>query len=104
MRRNLLLLLVLMIGLNSITHAQATVKCEETVFIDPLLENLTGTWNAAGSIQTDAVNYVITGSWVLNHQFFELSFRDVQKEPEYMAKVYIGYDCMEEKYTVHWLD
>lgn len=80
------------------------VKCEETVFIDPLLENLTGRWTAGGTIQSDAVNYMIEGSWVLNHQFFELYFRDIQKQPEYMAHVYIGYDCMEERYVIHWLD
>jgi hypothetical protein len=84
--------------------AQETVKCNDTVFNDELMEELTGKWNATGTIRSESVNYFISGNWALNHQFLELYFKDLQKEPEYMARVFIGYDCLSERYVAHWLD
>lgn len=40
----------------------------------------------------------------LNHQFVSLTFADTAKLPQYTAKVFIGYDCITERYVAHWLD
>ena len=41
---------------------------------------------------------------VLNHQFVELNFTDVNSPARYMAKVSIGFDCISERYVVRWMD
>ncbi|NVO18629.1 MAG: hypothetical protein HXX13_02965 [Bacteroidetes bacterium] len=83
---------------------QATIKCNENKFEDPFLENIIGSWDATGKIGTDPVAYHFTGNWELNHQFILLSFADTARQPQYIARVYIGVDCVSERYVVHWLD
>jgi hypothetical protein len=100
----LVLYILCILALNSPVQAQETIKCNDAVFNDELLEELTGKWNAVGTIRSEPVNYFISGNWALNHQFLELYFKDLQKDPEYMARVFIGYDCLSERYVVHWLD
>lgn len=51
-----------------------------------------------------AVKNSFSVSWILNHQFLEISFVDLASPPSYFAKVLIGYDCISERYVAHWLD
>ena len=84
--------------------AQETVKCNDQRFNDPFMDKIAGTWLAGGKITGDSVMYHFNASWELNHQFMVLSFADTAANPQYIAKVYIGYDCISERYVCHWLD
>lgn len=84
--------------------AQDTTKCKESIFTDQLLEKIIGQWVVTGQIGKDNINYNFKASWVLNHQFIELIFADTARQPQYTARVFIGFDCISERYVVHWLD
>jgi len=78
--------------------------CNSKFFEDNLLEKIIGQWSASGKIGGDSIGYNFKAGWELNHQFIELAFADTATNPQYSAKVFIGYDCISERYVVHWLD
>lgn len=84
--------------------AQNTATCDGPYLNDALLQKLTGTWAAKGSIGDDKIGYNISAEWVLNHQFVEMTLADTAAVPQYTAKVFIGYDCVSERYVAHWID
>lgn len=88
----------------SVSFGQDTLKCNPNRFEDDLLDKLIGQWSLTGEIGNRPVKNSFTAQWILNHQFIELNFIDVASPPAYLAKVSIGYDCIIEKYVVHWLD
>lgn len=88
---------------NSVYGQEAT-NCDDKIFEDPLLEKITGTWSATGNIGGDNIAYHLEAHWVLNHQFIELSMVDTAATPQYAANVFIGYDCVSERYVAHWID
>jgi hypothetical protein len=63
-----------------------------------------GNWDLKGIIGNRPVANNFSAQWVLNHQFIELNLIDTVKIPTYTAKVFIGYDCVSERYIVHWID
>ncbi len=77
----------------------------DTIFKDPLLDNLVGRWDAPGRVHGQDVHSRLTAEWVLNHQFLQLRLEDTAKTPgAYEAWIFIGYDFRSERYVVHWLD
>lgn len=74
------------------------------VFKDDLLDNLVGEWRLIRKMQGRITENVVKAEWVLNHQFFRIQMRDVENPPAYEATVFIGWDPMQERYVVHWLD
>lgn len=74
------------------------------VFKDDLLDNLAGEWRLVRKMQGRITENVVKAEWVLNHQFFRIQMRDVENPPAYEATVFIGWDPMQERYVVHWLD
>lgn len=85
-------------------YGQTTAPCNPERFEDPLLEKLIGQWKGRGVIGVDSVRYVVNASWELQHQFILLTLLDAAQPPQYLANVYIGRDCVSERYVVHWLD
>lgn len=83
---------------------QDTLKCNDNRFDDQLLQKIIGNWTVSGKIGGDNITYNFIASWELNHQFVSLTFADTAKQPQYTAKVFIGYDCISERYVAHWLD
>lgn len=96
--------LVFFLVFTGICLAQDSVKCNDQVLNAPLLEKLTGNWEVNGEIGSDKINYNFTADWELNHQFLLLDFADIATPPAYAAHVYIGYDCISERYVALWLD
>jgi len=96
--------LAITFSLNSISFGQDTLKCDPNRFEDELLNKLAGQWDLTGKIGNRPVENNFSAQWILNHQFIELNFVDVASPPSYIAKVSIGYDCISERYVVHWLD
>ena len=90
--------------LPTVLLAQNSQPCNQALFKDTLLDKLTGQWALSGQIGNRTVANHFTAQWVLNHQFIELDFVDTGSPPGYVAKVSIGYDCISEKYVIHWLD
>lgn len=84
--------------------AQTSSGCDPKRFDDALLDKLVGKWDLAGQIGKRNVKNDFSAEWSLNHQFVELSFVDASNPPAYTARVFIGYDCVSERYVVHWLD
>jgi hypothetical protein len=78
--------------------------CNSKIFEDALFEKIIGKWSGSGKVGSDSIGYDIEASWELNHQFIELTISDTTTIPQYSAKVYISYDCISERYVVHWLD
>ena len=76
----------------------------EPVFQDDLLDNLVGEWRLVRKMQGRTTENVVKAEWVLNHQFFRIQIRAVENAPSYEATVFIGWDPMQERYVVHWLD
>lgn len=106
MQKHLFSLLISAITLffGSKAAAQDSIPCNDQRFEDILLENLQGRWIGKGQVGGDAVTYAFDITWELNHQFLQLAFTDVSQPPQYVAKVFIGYDCVLHKYVMHWLD
>ncbi len=99
---SLIFLGILLMSFRSI--GQDTITCNDQIFQDPFLEKIIGRWNVNGQVGGDKVVYHFVASWELNHQFVCLTFADTSKKPAYSAKVFIGYDCVSERYVAHWLD
>jgi hypothetical protein len=83
---------------------QDTIKCNDNYFNDQLLDKIVGKWDLKGTIGNRPVVNNFSAQWILNHQFIELNFTDTANIPTYAAKVIIGYDCISERYVVHWID
>ena len=98
------ILLVVFLSIAESDFGQDSIKCKESIFNDQLLEKLIGNWDANGQVGGEKVTYHFNACWELNHQFVALTFADTAKQPQYSAKVFIGYDCVSERYVVHWLD
>ena len=76
----------------------------DAVFKDDLLDNLAGEWRLIRKMQGRITENVVRAEWVLNHQFFRIQMRNVENPPAYEATIFIGWDPMQERYVVHWLD
>ena len=101
---NLITLTCILVFTSHLSFGQETIKCNQDIFNDTLLDKLTGHWIATGNVGSDKVVYNFSVQWVLNHQFLEITFADTATKPEYTAKVFIGYDCQKDKYIIHWID
>ena len=106
MKRTILLVILFSstIFATNFVLGQDSIRCNDKRFDDTLLEKIIGQWAASGKIGGDNIAYNFVAKWELNHQFIELTFADTAKQPQYTAKVFIGYDYTSEKYVVHWLD
>jgi uncharacterized protein DUF1579 len=87
-----------------IAPAQERVNDPDRIFRDELLDNLTGEWKLIRKIRGRLVENSVNVDWVLNHQFLRIHMRDVAAPPAYEAMVFIGYDNVDKRYVVHWLD
>jgi hypothetical protein len=85
----------------AITSAQ---DIRNRTFKDDLLDNLVGEWKLVRRMQGRITENVVKADWVLNHQFLRIQMRDIADPPAYEATVFIGYDTMQDRYVVHWLD
>lgn len=79
-------------------------NAQENLFENNLLDRLTGAWIMKGVVGTDSVTYEAVGSWVLNHQFFNLKMTEISNPPKYEAIIYIGFNNQKKKLIIHWLD
>lgn len=77
---------------------------ESIIFQDTLLDHLVGIWELTGVVAGDSVEITFEAKWVLNHQFLQLHYQDVNVPSEYEAFVYVGFNHQESLYVVHWLD
>ncbi len=103
-KANTITLTFILLFTSHLSYGQETIKCNQDIFNDTLLDKLTGHWIATGNVGSDSVVYNFSVQWVLNHQFLEMTFADTATKPEYTAKVFIGYDCQKDKYVIHWID
>ena len=95
-------LAALLLGCASIGLAQE--DGEGTIFKDAFLDKLVGEWQLTGVVAGDSVENTLEAKWVLNHQFLQLHYRDVNVPSQYEALVYIGFNHAKQRYVVHWLD
>jgi hypothetical protein len=96
------IIIILLSISGSIAFAQEPKECK---FNDPLLDKMTGQWMMTGEMGQKKVGYSFNAQWVLKHQFMEWEITDMlSRDPEYVAKVYVGYDCDTKRYIVHWID
>lgn len=73
--------------------------------MDALLDNLVGDWRVARkSGDGSTAENTLHAEWVLNHQFLQLHYRDVESPPAYEAVAFIGFDNKAQRYVMHWMD
>lgn len=104
MKTTNIILAICLTVFTSTGFAQQKANCNQDLFTDTLLTQLEGQWTATGSIGTEKVFYQFSNRWVLNHQFFEMTFADTATVPKYTARVFMGFDCKNARYVIHWMD
>jgi hypothetical protein len=84
------------------------ISAQQSSFQDTLLEKMTGSWILKGSIAGQEVTHDIEVSWILEHQYLQISEISREKDPDgtaaYEAMVLIGWDSDSSKYACLWLD
>jgi hypothetical protein len=95
---------ILMLLFLSVSVSAVAQSPRDQIFKDDLLDNLVGEWRLVRKMQGRITENVVKAEWVLNHQFFRIQMRDVENPPAYEATIFIGWDPMQERYVVHWLD
>jgi hypothetical protein len=72
---------------------------------DAFLDNFVGEWSVARKMSNGrTIETSVRGEWVLKHQFIQLHYGAREKDPEYEALVFIGFDDVAKIYVCHWVD
>ena len=72
---------------------------------DPFLDNFVGDWSVVRKMGNGrTIESSVRGEWVLRHQFIQLHYGAGEKEPEYKALVFIGFDETTKSYVCHWAE
>ena len=71
---------------------------------ETLLDRLVGEWRMVGHVRGKPVTYTLAASRVLGGRYVELHMTDVQRPPQYEARVFVGADTAPGRVIVHWLD
>jgi hypothetical protein len=81
---------------------------ESTVYSDPLLDHLIGTWVLRGNIAHRPTTHDVVAEWVLGHEYVRLHEvsreKDAKGNPAYEAIVLIGSGRPSHDYACLWLD
>jgi hypothetical protein len=93
---------LLLAAVTAALGAPARAEVPAPPFADPLLEQLVGKWKLTRQIHGSRAENVVTAQWVLQHQFLQLTMREVTGRPGYEALVLIGRGV--DGYVVHWCD
>ena len=84
------------------------ISAQQTSFQDSLLDRMTGSWILSGTIAGQEVTHDIAVSWILEHQYLQISEISREKDADgtavYEALVLIGWDSDLSKYACLWLD
>lgn len=84
------------------------IFAQQSSFQDILLERMTGSWILKGTIAGQEVTHDIEVSWILEHQYLQISEISREKDADgtaaYEALVLIGWDSDSSKYACLWLD
>ncbi len=72
--------------------------------VDSLLARLEGHWHMTGQVRGAPVTYTLDASRTLAGRWVELHMLDIQRPPQYEARVFIGADTIPGRVLVHWLD
>lgn len=99
-----MMLMLTLATVSAQTESQEALDGPKRIFRDELLENLTGDWRITGKVMGRAVENTFRAEWILNHQFLQMHFKDVNNPPAYEALPTIGYDHTSGRYVMHWLD
>ncbi|MBS1772359.1 MAG: DUF1579 family protein [Bacteroidetes bacterium] len=94
----------LLVSISVVTFAQKVPDCNQARFEDALLDKMQGEWVMTGKLGEKDVVYNVSCKWVLNHQFLEWDFVNATNAIQYEAKVFIGYNCTDKRYVMHWMD
>ena len=84
------------------------ISAQQSSFQDSLLDRMTGNWTLKGTIAGEETTHDIEVSWILEHQYLQIS--DISREKDadgtavYEALVLIGWDSKLSKYACLWLD
>lgn len=84
------------------------ISAQQTSFQDSLLDRMTGNWILTGIIAGQEVTHDLKISWILEHQYIQISEISREKDPDgtaaYEALVFIGWDPGLNMYNCLWLD
>lgn len=84
------------------------ISAQQTSFQDSLLDRMTGIWILKGTIAGQEVTHDIEVSWILEHQYLQITEISREKDADgtaaYEALVLIGWDSGLNKYACLWLD
>ena len=85
-------------------HASNQGDAMKKTFDDEVLNNLAGDWTLSRKMHGQDSLSTVHAEWVLNHQFLFIHMKERSNPSQYEARVYIGYDTVNNKYIVHWID
>jgi hypothetical protein len=71
---------------------------------EALLDWLVGTWQMVGHVRGKPDTYALAACRVLGGRYVELHMTDVQRPPQYEARVFIRADTTPARVFVHWID
>lgn len=81
---------------------------QHTSFQDSLLDRMIGHWTLKGTIAWQETTHDVAVSWVLGHQYLQLSEisreTDTKNNAAYEALAFIGWDSVLNRYSCLWLD
>ena len=84
------------------------ISAQQTSFQDSLLDRMTGSWILKGTIAGQDVTHDLEVSWILEHQYLQISEISREKDADgtatYEALVLIGWDSNSKRYACLWLD
>jgi hypothetical protein len=84
------------------------VFAQQPTFHDDLLDKLTGNWLLQGTIMGKQTTHDVAADWALGHQYLRIHEtsheKNVQRQPNYEADAYVGWDQGASEYICIWLD
>lgn len=94
-------LILLLLGDLSVSNAQKKNKTDWRMF----LQNLSGTWDLTGRMESVELHQRCEGRWVLDNHFFQLDCEAIPPDTSgYRSKYVIGYHSEKKQYLFHLFD
>jgi len=88
--------------------ASLAAAAQQPTLASPLLDHLAGHWVLRGTIAGKPTTHDVDAEWVIQHQYLRLhevsQEQNANRQPQYEAMIFIGWNQTPKTYTCVWLD